>query len=297
MWQTSEYLYPVNIAAVWLYLYYNSASLSRETKEFVLRLRFGLALGYFTSKLPVLLWAFDAPILIDETGWALWDVISTLSILTSYVATFTGSKAVRVLSFALMFGAMHGMLKDKNVVVWRGDCKALVDERLQKQDANWSYEVVNRAMNTMYFCNDTSRFIMERCDEVMFSPSKSRYRTRFLDMDYCGTRTAMLISEVCVEFLLLKTYQDDVKPAACRDVVIKDTLTNLVAYLVAWERCITEPRYYECEKQQQHYRDILQRDFNGTTPKPELHWMIEVERERTAIRMRDAENVSRSWQE
>lgn len=292
MWDLKELFYPVNLIAASIYWYFNEASMSPDTKTFVGKIRAVLTMGYFVSKMPWIFLYFGAPLLLDETEWYVWDVMSTISILMGETATFFKRTSLRVISLILLAGILIKIIWEP-IAVWKTDCLESVSERMGQTDTNYTKALLQHAIVPLFFCNESSRFIMERCEEVVFADSSSKFRKHFNDMDYCATGPLEMIADVCMDFLLIRTYQDDFKPYVCRDYVIRDTLTILKTILEDWEQCFTTPLNAFCMKNQADYREMLKRDFTGTP----TEWIFDIERERTAMRIRAAQNISRSWQE
>jgi hypothetical protein len=293
MWQHSAYFYPALLIAISVFCYWKESTLSEDAKACTTRIRGLLIWGWIVRKLPFLLIYFESPLLLHEENFIVAELLSTGACIASVLATYRKSTVLRWISVSLMIA----FLRSDTIALWREDCPGHVDKRLFKQDGNETYQKTLQLIVPLHFCNGTSRLMMAICDNLLVSRLEKPYRKHFQDMDYCATWPGFMISEICVNFILFYEYQAEITPAICTDVSRQMIVKGLNARLSEWEPCFTNPYLTHCMYQQETYKLMLQQDYNGTNPNPDMFWLIELEKNHANTRVKYAENFSRSWQE
>jgi hypothetical protein len=266
------------------------------THAYIERLSGVVSLGYPLSNLHWILPYFQSSLVLDAEWWTFRIILCTLFLLFAISAKHFGSNTLYAIALAFLVGMFIGAT-DKHGAVWSDYCPERVNTRIFQADANKTYIELLSAVTPLLFCNESSRFPMAFCENILFRDLGKPHRDHFNEMDYCGTMAGFLMAERCVNTLLVDYYKKSVRPIACVEVARRNELKYLTRLLDDWEQCIKNPSGDWCMVQQQRYRDMLQEDYNGSKPRPEMFWMIEIERKNVGARVKYAANFSQSWQE
>jgi hypothetical protein len=296
MWYPDGVHYQVTLIVISVIYYWKESTISPQAKTGLNTARFLFTWGYLMNRLPTLLMYYDSKVLLDEEVWASSDFLLTMGLVLGEIYKYTGNRMWTVLAWCLLIPSFQ-ILNEGPISIWREDCPSLVDRRLFKQDGNETYKRLLEAIVPLFFCNESSRRMMDICDTMLIKDLNETYRKHFHQMDYCATMPGMLVAETCVNSLLFTYYEREIKPPICLVAVRKEVIKLTNERLRDWESCFTNPLQWHCMVSQQNYREILQTDYNGTNPHPEMHWMIELEQTRALSRVRYSQNFTRSWQE
>lgn len=289
---TLDMVYPMGMLVLFAFDFFKDRSMSPESQRFLNNLQWSVIWGYGLTLVPRLLLHYEAPLLVDENSWTVSNGLATTFGILNACAVFYKSRMLRVISVVAFLAGVWTLLFLEDRSVWRKNCPKIIDRRRFKEDANASFSVLVDLLTPMQYCNESSRFTMCACNDVLVKALDPLYQRRFNDMDYCATYPGFIIAKECLSFLLLLDYQEEFKPRVCLDVVREEAIAQLNCELATWEPCFANPYLLECMEKQEDYRQLLQKEFNGTRVYRDMHFMIELEREK---RERAAGNFSHNY--